>query len=116
MAKESLTQIFARNLAAAMAEFDSGRGISQNQLAKDSGVGQTTISLYLYPQRRAATGGKSPPGPTLERVALLAKILHIEPYLLLHPDMQRARREQEMYRKIEEEYRQLPPVRERIGA
>lgn len=108
MRPEPLSKVFARNLSTAMRDYGDGRGISQAQLAKDSGVGQTTISLYLHPDRRSATEGNSPPSPTLERIGMLAKALKIEPWLLLHPDIERARREHEMYRKIEAEYLKLP--------
>lgn len=110
MRKETLSDVFARNLRAAMRDYQAGAGITQAALAKASKVSQTAISLYLTPRRRHATEGRSKPGPTLERVGMLADALKIEPWLLLHPNMEQALREHAMYRKIEEEYRKLPPA------
>ena len=110
MRRETLSQILTRNLRVAMQDSDSGRGIKQKPLETLSGVPQTTISLYLRPAARLPTDGKSDPGPTLERIDRLAKALKIEPWLLLHPDMERARREADMYRKIEANFLKLPPL------
>lgn len=108
MRKETLSDVFARNLQTAMRQYQGGAGITQLALAKASKVPQTTISLFLSPHRRLATDGKTKPGPTLERIGMLADALKIEPWLLLHPNMEQALREHAMYRKIEEEYRKLP--------
>lgn len=92
-----LTEIFAKNLKMVM-----GDRWSQSSLHRESKVPQTTIGLYLNPERR---GGPTPkgktPGPTMTHLVKLATALEVQPWELLHPDLERARREQEMYAKIE---------------
>src|SRR5258706_16227224 len=108
MSRDNISAVFARNLKAAMAEARQGRGVSQLQLSKDSGVPQTTISLFLRPERRVVAKEGISGSPTIERVARLAAALNIEPWLLLHPDMERAHRESDFYRRIEDDYRKFP--------
>jgi transcriptional regulator with XRE-family HTH domain len=48
MPESSLNQILADNLALHMEK----KGLKQMALAKKCGVGQTTISLFLRPDRR----------------------------------------------------------------
>lgn len=48
MEETDINKVLAENLAHYMKK----RGVTQAQLAKLSGVGQTTISLYLRPPRR----------------------------------------------------------------
>jgi transcriptional regulator with XRE-family HTH domain len=106
MQKTTLSQVFARNLAEAMKK----AGMTQEAMAKRSGVAQTTVSLYLRPSDRAPTTGKAAPSPTLERVGKLAEALGVDAWLLLHPDIAQALREQEFYRRIEEDFARLPPA------
>ncbi len=90
--KPSISEIFARNLKAAMATADAGKEMSQSALGRLSGVPQTTISLYLRPADRLHSDNKVTPSPTLERVAKIAAALRTEPWLLLHPDPDLAHR------------------------
>lgn len=106
---ESIAELLARNLKQAMDAANAGRGISQAQLSKISGVAQTTISLMLRPNDRRNPLGKGGSSPTVERIAMLARSLHCQPWELLHPDVDRARREHQMYEQIRREYAALRP-------
>ena len=104
MPKEAVTQILARNLSAAM----QARKLSQPALADMSGVPQTTISLMLRPNARFPTQGKASPSPTIERVAMIAHALKLDPWQLLHPHPEQAQRETAFYRQIKKNFETLP--------
>ena len=84
-------------------------GENQSALARDAGVSQKTISNIL-----SANGQKSDaelneiPAPSIVVVEKLAVALNLFPWQLLHPDPAQAQREMDFYRKVEENYRQLP--------
>jgi len=101
--KPPLTTTFARNLALCM-----GDRWNQLSLSKHSGVPQTTISLYLHPERRGSlTPSGKISGPNFTHLVRLADALDVEAWELLHPDLERARRERAMYAQIEESYKRL---------
>lgn len=81
MDKLPITETLAINLAYFMKQ----TGIAQGALAKSCRLGQTTISLYLNPDKRkpSATGKES--SPTLARVSLLAEALGVELWELVCP-------------------------------
>lgn len=81
MKNAPITQTLAANLAYFMSE----KHVTQQDLAKKSGVGQTTISLYLNPESRNATATGQAPSPVLARVAALASALDVELWELLRP-------------------------------
>lgn len=58
--EEPLSATFARNLRDRMLAL----GMTQQELARKSGVAQTTISLYLHPQRRPTGASGIDPSPT----------------------------------------------------
>jgi transcriptional regulator with XRE-family HTH domain len=109
MKKADINQILARNLKAAI-ERKYGE-INQSQLARDSGVPQTTISLILTPERRTPLASGELPSPTLSKIAALAAKLDVNLWELLHPDPAKARREQDFYEKLEENFRNLPATK-----
>jgi transcriptional regulator with XRE-family HTH domain len=76
-----VTAVLADNLL----YFMEKRGMTQAQLAKRSGLGQTTISLYLRPGARGGTASGTAPSPTLARVQALADALGVELWELLRP-------------------------------
>lgn len=78
MPESSLNQILADNLALHMEK----KGLKQMALAKKCGVGQTTISLYLSPDRRKPGKAGS---AKLTEVEMLARALEVEPWELLRP-------------------------------
>jgi transcriptional regulator with XRE-family HTH domain len=106
--KETVSELFARNLARAMEAANNGQGISQSALAALTHVGQTTMSLYLRPAARNPSDSASP-SPTLERVAILAKALHTEPWLLMHPDPEQAARAHDLITHAKDD-RRLPTL------
>lgn len=71
--------ILAKNLRALMAE----QGLTQMQLSKRSGVAQTTISLYLNPDKRSAGSKGRPPSAKLAEAQALAEALGVEMWELL---------------------------------
>lgn len=93
-----------QTLAANLAHHMERRGLTQMALAKKCGIGQTTISLYLSPERRKPGKDAKPGSAKLTEVEMLASALEIEPWELLRPfdGMQR-----EVYERIEAAYKAL---------
>jgi transcriptional regulator with XRE-family HTH domain len=81
MVKKRITQVLAENLDHFMRE----RGITQQALALKSGVGQTTISLYLRPEARKDTHSGGAASPTLAKIEALASALEVDMWELLRP-------------------------------
>ena len=81
MSKPSLNDILATNLARLMEK----SGHKQASLAKLSGIGQTTISLYLNPGRRQPSKSGKVPSAKFGEVETLAEVLGVEPWDLLRP-------------------------------
>lgn len=100
-----LNKALAENLAHHMEK----QGLTQMGLAKKCGVGQTTISLYLSPERRKEGKDAKPGSAKLTEVEMLATALGVEPWELLRPldGVQR-----EVYGRIEAAYKLLkqPPA------
>ncbi len=96
-AVKSISHVIADNLEHFMRE----RGMNQTALAVASGVGQTTISLYLDPDRRLPSKSGKAPSPKVTELAQLAIALNIEAWQLmrdLNPE------EREFYTRIEDAY------------
>lgn len=85
--QRSITEILAANLR----HFMQQKGLKQAALATRSGMGQTTISLYLNPENRASTSSGVAAAPTLARVQSLADALGVELWELLRPLTQNQR-------------------------
>jgi transcriptional regulator with XRE-family HTH domain len=66
-----------QTLAANLAHYMEARGVKQKALAAQSGVGQTTISLYLNPKNRLEPSSGSSPSPTLVNIVKLAAALDV---------------------------------------
>ncbi|MFY3577137.1 LexA family transcriptional regulator [Achromobacter xylosoxidans] len=81
MSKPSLNDILATNLARLMEQ----AGHKQASLAKLSGIGQTTISLYLNPGRRQPSKSGKVPSAKFGEVETLAEVLGVKPWDLLRP-------------------------------
>ncbi|MEN4918240.1 S24 family peptidase [Achromobacter spanius] len=81
MSRPSLNEVLAANLARLMEQ----KGWKQAALAKQSGVGQTTISLYLSPERRQPSKSGKLPSAKLSEVESLALAVGVEPWELLKP-------------------------------
>ncbi|WP_429942000.1 XRE family transcriptional regulator [Achromobacter xylosoxidans] len=81
MSRPTLNETLAANLARLM----DRRGWTQAALAKQSGVGQTTISLYLNPERRQPSKSGKIPSAKLTEVESLANAVGVEPWELLKP-------------------------------
>jgi transcriptional regulator with XRE-family HTH domain len=79
MSDSRIVDVFAACLRHHMTE----RGITQAELAKRSGIGQTTISLYLRPKARGDTVSGKAGSPTLANVEALALALGVEVWELL---------------------------------
>jgi len=100
MEPSPLNQALAVNLAHHMHE----QSLTQMALAKRCGVGQTTISLYLSPERRVSGKDGRPGSAKLTEVEMLAKALKVAPWELIRPF---DTAEREAYRRVEEAYRTL---------
>lgn len=102
MNQSPLNQTLADNLSRLM----DMKGLKQMALAKKCGVAQTTISLYLNPERRKPGKDGKAGSAKLTEVEMLAAALEVEPWELLRP-MTGAQRE--VYERIEAAYRALQP-------
>lgn len=78
---KTLNQILAENLSYFMTKI----GMTQAQLGRAADMGQTTVSLYLNPQRRLTGKSGKEPSAKLAEVQRLAKALQVEPWELLRP-------------------------------
>jgi transcriptional regulator with XRE-family HTH domain len=82
MAASKVTKTFAANLR----YFMDAKKIKQVKLAQKTGLGQTTISLYLRPDaRNNDTASGQSASPTLARVEAIADALEVEVWELLRP-------------------------------
>jgi len=81
MSKPTLNDILATNLASLMEK----AGHTQASLAKLSGIGQTTISLYLNPGRRQPSKSGKVPSAKFGEVETLASVYGVDPWHLLRP-------------------------------
>ncbi len=100
MEKKPINDVLAANLA----HFMQARGLTQKALEGLSGVGQTTISLYLHPDRRAPGKSGKVPSAKLSEVESLANALDIEVWQLLRS---LTPSEREAYEQIENAYLSL---------
>lgn len=78
--------VLARNLKDAMDNANNGTGISQNALARKSGVAQTGIGYMLNPDSRLQSIKGKQPSPTLAKIEKVALALDLEAWQLLHPN------------------------------
>lgn len=81
MEQKSINEVLAANLREAM----EARGWSQVRLAKESRVAQTTISLYLTPDRRKPGASGKVPSGKLSEVEAMAQALGLAYWELLMP-------------------------------
>jgi len=87
MGQKTVNEILAENLSRLMDE----RGIKQLGLAKQSGVAQTTVSLYLNPERRQPGKTGKIPSAKLTEVEKLAQVFDIPVWELLQPALPKPR-------------------------
>lgn len=97
MSKRNINDVLADNLAYFMEQ----RKVTQNALAQQSGIGQTTISLYLHPHRRQPGKSGKIPSAKLTEVESLAAALGVEPWKLIRPMTAQQRA---AYEKIEQAF------------
>jgi len=91
-------------LAANLAHYMRVQSLTQSALAKRCGVAQTTISLYLSPERRTPGRDGRPGSAKLTEVEMLAHALAVPAWELIRPF---CGAERDAYRRIEEAYRIL---------
>lgn len=102
MRRKGMRAVLSENLAYFMARDDSlYPNANKLALATNGKVSANTIRNILYPTRRTTTAKKPEGSPTLEKIETLAsKLPKCEPWMLLHPDLQRALRALEMYERV----------------
>lgn len=109
-----ISQLFASNLREAMKRkygLKKNGEVNQSSLAEDSHVDQKSISNYLgalKPDNKLNPDALS--SPSLVSLAKMAEALGMQPWELIHPDINKAMREQELYRRIEREFQNLPKL------
>jgi transcriptional regulator with XRE-family HTH domain len=100
MSQSPTNQALAENLSYYMQR----KGLVQKALAEKCGVAQTTISLYLHPERRKPGKDGKPGSAKLTEVEMLADALMVEPWQLVRPMTEGQR---QAYEQIEAAYRSL---------
>ena len=100
MTKQGIREVLASNLKHYMKK----RGLTQSVLGKNAGLGQTTISLYLSPERRKLGKSGKVAAPNLGHIESLAEALKVEIWELLRP---MEAEDREAYEKIEAEFAAL---------
>ena len=83
MSRPSTNEILARNIDSLMKK----QGMVQTVLSKRSGVAQTTISLYLNPERRQPSKTGKIPSAKLTEVEAIATALNVSLPAILSVDM-----------------------------
>lgn len=79
--EKSISEVLAENLT----YFMDMKKITQVVLGQRAGIGQTTVSLYLNPDRRAQGKSGKEPSATVARIQSLADALGVELWELLRP-------------------------------
>lgn len=105
----SLMEVSPLNLALAenLSHYMKKKGLTQMALAKRCGIGQTTISLYLAPERRKPGKDAKPGSAKLTEVEMLASALEVEPWELVRPTSDAQR---ELWERFEAAYQALKPL------
>ena len=102
MQKQPINEV----LASSLKYFMQKRSMKQADLATKSGVGQTTISLYLNPSNRKTGASGKPASAKLTEVEMLADALEVNVWELLR-DLES--NEREAYEQIEKAFLALRP-------
>jgi transcriptional regulator with XRE-family HTH domain len=100
-AEKPITVVIAENLA----HYMERAGVTQDALAQKSGVGQTTVGLYLHPERRLPSKSGKLPSPKVTELAQIAAALEIELWQIMRPVLNDA--ERDFHAKVEAAYRGL---------
>lgn len=99
-----LPAIVAKNLRYFM---DLSHYKNPNALATKAKIAPNSVRNLLDPLRRTVTDNKPIGAPQLDTLEKIAAILNIDVWKLLHPDIERALREEAFYRRIEQDYKSL---------
>lgn len=102
MQRTPINQALAENLDHYMKK----KGWVQKTLAAKCGVAQTTISLYLHPERRKLGKDGKPGSAKLTEVEMLADVLEVDPWALIRP---LSPTERAAYEQIEAAFKALRP-------
>ena len=94
MEKGSIRDVLAANLQYYMIK----KGLTQKALGKAASMGQTTVSLYLSPERRKLSKSGKVAAPNLGQVEQMANALGVQLWELLRP---MTPSEREAYEQIE---------------
>lgn len=81
MKKGSIRDVLAANLQYYMTK----RGLTQSSLGDAASMGQTTVGLYLHPDRRKLSKSGKVAAPNLGQVEQLADALGVQLWELLRP-------------------------------
>jgi hypothetical protein len=109
MQKTPLSVIVAKNLKYFMGRSESYG--NANALAVKAKVAPNSVRNLIDPKKRTVTADKPNGAPQLDTIQKCADALGIEVWQLLHPDIESAIRQQEMYKQIENSYKKLTEVK-----
>lgn len=103
--RKDLNEIVAYNLGYFMGRHQLYK--NPNSLGKAAEVAPNSIRNLLDPKKRTVTTGKPVGYPTLDTLQKIALKLGCEVWQLLHPEIEKSIRQQEMYLQIEKNYKHL---------
>lgn len=94
-----LSAVLSRNLKYFMS-LKSSTYRNANSLGKAARVSPNTVRNFLEPKRRTTTIWKPDGYPTLDKLEAIAKALDCAVWELLHPDIEKVKREAEFYKAV----------------
>ena len=104
-----LSLIVAKNLAYFMGRSEHYK--NANAIAVKAKIAPNSVRNLLDPKKRTVTADKPDGVPQLDTIQKVAEVLAVEVWQLLHPDIEKAIRQQEMYKQIEKSYKTLTEVK-----
>lgn len=108
-----LALVIARNIRYFM-ERKGSLYRNANAISVKAKVAAGTVRNFLDPKKRTTTAEKPNGFPTLDKLDRIAQVFGVPVWQLLHPDLERAMRETEMYKKIEADFKHLLPEKDAI--
>jgi hypothetical protein len=105
MRRLEINELIARNLRYFMAQ-PGAAYTNANSLGVAAGIAPNTVRNLLDPTKRTTTAEKPEGYPTLDKLAALSLKLGCEVWELLHPDIERSKRERVIY----EQWIKLQPL------
>lgn len=102
--KLDLNQVVARNLRYFMERSADCKNPNALSVKSRGAVSPQTVRNLTDPKQRPTTTEKFAGYPTIDKLAVVAGLLGVEVWELLHPDVEHARRAQKFYELVQAEF------------